>query len=84
MDTPKQVRTTISLPVASLTAAKRAAKARRVKLSTVVAEALDDSLKQQQAKERAKATFARYQRAFAGFSDEELMILDGIIPKHRL
>jgi hypothetical protein len=84
MNPPKQVRTTISLPVASLTAAKRAAKARRVKLSTVVAEALDDSLKQQQAKERAKATFARYQRAFAGFSEEELMILDGIIPEHRL
>lgn len=84
MNTPKQVRTTISLPVASLTAAKRAAKARRVKLSTVVAEALDDALKQQQAKERAKATFARYQRAFAGFSEEELMILDGIIPEHRL
>jgi len=84
MHTPKQVRTTISLPAASLTAAKRAAKARRVTLSTVVAEALNDSLKQQQAKERAKATFARYQRAFAGFSDEELMILDGIIPEHRL
>ena len=84
MNAPKQVRTTISLPVASLAAAKRAAKVRRVKLSTVVAEALDDSLKQQQAKERAKATFARYQRAFAGFSEEELMILDGIIPEHRL
>ena len=84
MSVPKQVRTTISLPAASLTAAKRAAKARRVKLSTVVAEAQDDSLKQQQAKERAKATFARYQRAFAGFNDEELMILDGIIPEHRL
>jgi hypothetical protein len=80
---PKQVRTTISLPASSLTAAKRVAKARRVKLSTVVAEALDDSLKQQQAKERAQATFARYQRAFAGFNEEELMILDGIIPEHR-
>ena len=84
MNVPKQVRTTISLPAASLTAAKRAAKARRVKLSTVVAEALEDSLKQQQAKERAKATFSRYQRAFAGFNEEELMILDGIIPEHRL
>jgi len=80
----KQVRTTISLPAASLSAAKRAAKVRRVKLSTVVAEALEDSLKQQQAKERAKSTFARYQRAFDGFNEEELMILDGIIPEHRL
>ena len=64
MNLSKQVRTTISLPAASLTAAKRAAKARRVKLSTVVAEALDESLKQQQ-------------------DEEELMILDGIIPEHR-
>ncbi len=84
MNVPKQVRTTISLPAASLAAAKRAAKVRQVKLSTVVAEALDDSLKRQQAKERAKATFARYQRALAEFSEEEMMILDGIIPEHRL
>jgi hypothetical protein len=83
MSLSKQVRTTISLPAASLTAAKRAAKARRVKLSTLVAEALDESLKQQQAKDRAKAAFARYQRAFAGFNEEELMILDGIIPEDR-
>jgi hypothetical protein len=83
MSLPKQVRTTISLPAASLTAAKRAAKAQRVKLSTVVAEALDESLKQQQAKDRAKATFARYQRAFEGFNEEELLILDGIIPENR-
>jgi hypothetical protein len=48
----------------------------------VVAEALDESLRQQ-AKERAKAAFARYQRAFAGFNEEELMILDGIIPERR-
>jgi hypothetical protein len=83
MGVSKQVRTTISLPAASLSAAKRTAKARRVKLSTVVAEALDESLKQQQAKDRAKAAFARYQRAFEGFNEEELMILDGIIPEHR-
>lgn len=83
MSLSKQIRTTISLPAASLSAAKRVAKARRVKLSTVVAEALDESLKQQQAKDRAKAAFARYQRAFAGFNEEELMILDGIIPEDR-
>lgn len=47
MSVSKQIRTTISLPAASLSAAKRAAKARRVKLSTVVAEALEESLKQQ-------------------------------------
>lgn len=83
MSRSKQIRTTISLPAASLSAAKRAAKAVRVKLSTVVAKALDESLKQQQAKDRAQAAFAHYQRAFAGFNAEELMILDGIIPEHR-
>lgn len=83
MSPAKQVRTTISLPATSLTAAKRLAKARRVKLSTVVAEALDESLTQQQAKDQAKATFGRSQRAFEGFNEEELMILDGIIPEHR-
>lgn len=83
MSVPKQVRTTISLPAASLSAAKRTAKARRVKLSTVVAEALDESLKQQTARDRAKATFARYQRALAGFNEEELLILEGIIPEQR-
>ncbi len=84
MSVSKQVRTTISLPATSLSAAKRAAKARRVKLSTVVAEALDLSLREQQAKDRAKAAFARYQRAFGGFNQEELMMLDGIIPEHRV
>jgi hypothetical protein len=84
MSVPKQVRTTISLPATSLTAAKRAAKARRVKLSTVVAEALDESLKQQQRKQRVASVMESYRRAFAGFSEEELMILDGIIPESRV
>ncbi len=80
MSLSKQVRSTISLPAASLTAAKRAARAQRVKLGTVVAEALDECRKQRQTKDPAKAAFSRYQRAFGCFNEEELMILDGIIP----
>jgi post-segregation antitoxin (ccd killing protein) len=79
MSVQKQVRTTISLPAASLAAAKRTAKARNINLSAVVAEALDESIKQRQARERAAAAWARYQRAFAGFSEEELMLLDGVV-----
>jgi hypothetical protein len=69
MGVSKQVRTTISLPAASLT--------------LLVGEALDESLKREHAKARATAAFARYQCAFEGFNEEELMILDGIIPEHR-
>lgn len=83
MATSKQVRTTISLPAASLTAARGIAKARRVHLSTVVAEALEASLKQLHSKAHSRVAFTRYQRAFAGFTDQELLILDGIIPGHR-
>jgi hypothetical protein len=84
MKVEKQIRTTVTLSATSLSAAKRVAKARRVKLGTVVSEAIDDAMKQQQARDRAKATFARYQRALAGFNEEELLILEGIIPEHRV
>lgn len=83
MSVQKQVRTTISLPAASLAAAKRAAKSRNVNLSTVVSEALDESMKQRQARERAEAAWARYQKIYSGFSEEEMMILDGITPEPR-
>ncbi len=78
---PETVRTTISLPAASLAAAKRAAKSRNVNVSQVVAEALEESNKQRQTRERAGAIWARYQQMYAGFSDEEMMILNGIIPE---
>jgi hypothetical protein len=72
----KQVRTTISLPEASLVAAKAVAKSRNVSLGTVVAEALDAEMKRRQ--ERTEAILERYRLAFDGFSEEELMLLDGI------
>lgn len=79
MSDQKQIRTTISLPAGSLAAAKRVAKSRKVKLSTVVAEALEESMKKRRTKERVEAVIESYRRAFAGFSDEELMVLDGIV-----
>lgn len=79
MSVQKQVRTTISLPEDLLSAAKRVAKSRHVNLSTVVAEALDEAMKRcQTRKERAEEILARYEKAFGGFSEEELMVLSGI------
>jgi predicted nucleic acid-binding protein len=79
MSLERQVRTTVSLPAKSLAAAKRAAKQRNVNLGTVMGEALDELMKQQQRRERAEEIMARYQRAFGRFSDEDMMVLDGII-----
>lgn len=83
MSISKQVRTTVSLPAAALSAAKKAAKENQVNLSTVMAEALEAFLKQRQAREHAKAALARYQRVLGNFSEEERMILDGIMMEPR-
>lgn len=83
MSAQKQIRTTISLPAGSLAAAKRVAKSRNVKLSTVVAEALEESMKKRQARERADAIWTRLQRTYAGFSEDEMAILNGIVPEKR-
>lgn len=79
MSVQKQVRTTISLPAASLAAAKRAAKSRNVNLSTVVAEALEESMNHQRTKKRVEDVMESYRRIFGGFSEEEMMLLNGII-----
>jgi post-segregation antitoxin (ccd killing protein) len=72
-------RTTLTLPEESLAAAARLARSRRVNLSTVVAEALSEGLRSKMAIERSEEVLKSYQEAFAGFSDAELQILDGVI-----
>jgi hypothetical protein len=78
-------RTTLTLPAESLTEAERIARARRVNLSTVISEALAESLRQGAATERGEQVLRAYQKAFSGFSADEAAILDGIIlePKKR-
>ncbi|MEO8660064.1 MAG: hypothetical protein ABI693_16455 [Bryobacteraceae bacterium] len=76
---PKERRTTLTLPVDSLTEAHRIARSRKVKLSTVIAEALSDGLRLEATAERSEQLLANYQKAFSGFSEEELAILDGVI-----
>jgi hypothetical protein len=67
------------LPADSLTAAQRIARTRKVNLSTVIAEALSEGLRRQVAAERSEEVLEAYKKAFSGFSDEEIALLDGVI-----
>jgi hypothetical protein len=72
-------RATLTLPTQDLLHAERITRSRKVNLSTVVAEALAEGLRVQAATERSEEVLNSYRRAFGGFSDEEMMLLDGII-----
>jgi hypothetical protein len=76
---PAKRRTTLTLPADVLSQAERIARMRKTTLSSVVAEALEDGLRVPAAALRSEEVLKAYQQAFAGFSDEEMMILDGII-----
>jgi post-segregation antitoxin (ccd killing protein) len=76
---PQKRRTTLTLPVASLTEAERIARARNLNLSAVIAEALNAGLRVQTAAERADEVLDNYRKAFSGFSPEEVSLLDGIV-----
>jgi post-segregation antitoxin (ccd killing protein) len=79
---PRQIvkrRTTLTLPVEFLGQAEKIARARHVNLSSVVSQALADGLRQQAAKDCRDEILRNYTKAFSGFLDEELSILDGII-----
>jgi post-segregation antitoxin (ccd killing protein) len=75
---PKR-RTTLTLPVDSLTQAERIARARKVNLSTVISEAISEGLRAHAAVERSEHVLNAYKKAFSGFTDDEMAILDGII-----
>jgi len=72
-------RTTLTLPADALSDAERIARSRNVTLSTVIAEALTDGLQLRAAAKRGEQVLRAYEQAFAGFSEEELMVLDGIV-----
>jgi post-segregation antitoxin (ccd killing protein) len=75
----KKQRTTLTLPSDSLTKAKRMARARGVNLSAVISEALAEGLRLPQATERSQEVLALYRKAFSGFTDDEMALLDGVI-----
>jgi len=72
-------RTTLTLPAESLAEAQRIAHSRKVNLSSVITEALNEGLRLQMAAQRRDEVLEKYRKAFSGFSDEEMFILDGII-----
>ncbi len=72
-------RTTLTLPADSLIQAERIARARRVNLSIVISEALENGLRMHAAAERSQQVLNAYQKAFKGLSDEEVLLLDGIV-----
>ena len=72
-------RTTLTLPADSPAQAERIARARKVNLSVVVSEALSDGLRMHTAAERSEQVLNAYKKAFIGFSDEEMMVLDGVV-----
>jgi len=72
-------RTTLTLPVETLSHAEQIARERNVSLSSVVAEALNEGLRVHASTQRSEEVLRAYQQAFFGLSDHELMILDGII-----
>ena len=51
----------------------------KVNLSTVIAEALNEGLRLQTAAERREKVLESYKKAFSGFSDADISILDGVI-----
>jgi hypothetical protein len=75
----KKQRTTLTLPSDSLAKAKSIARARRVNLSTVISEVLSEGLQLHAAAERSEEVLALYRKAFSGFKDDDLSILDGVI-----
>lgn len=75
----KKRRTTLTLPADSLAEAHRLARIKRVNLSAVIAEALAEGLRQQTVTERSEEVLERYQKAFSGFTEEEIFLLDGIV-----
>jgi hypothetical protein len=72
-------RTTLTLPADSLTQAASIARARKVNLSTVISEALANGLQAYAATERSEEILSAYKKAFSGFSEEELLLLDGVV-----
>ncbi len=77
--TPIRKRTVLTLPADSMQQARKIAHARRVNLSTVISEIVTTGLRAETARQRRSEILENYRKAFSGFTDEELAILDGVI-----
>ena len=63
--------------------AERIARERHVNLSSVVSDALERGLREQEQAQRSEAIVDTYSKAFASFSADELLLLDGIVADER-
>lgn len=72
-------RTTLTLPSESLLAAQKIARARHVNLSTVISEVVSAGLQLESARQRRNQILDNYRKAFTGFTEAELAILDGVM-----
>ncbi len=80
MDSPsKKRRTTLTLPAEFLAKAERMARARKVTLSTVVTDVLADGLRLNASTSSGPEVLKSYKAAFAGFSEDEMAVLDGVV-----
>ncbi|MBV8842873.1 MAG: hypothetical protein JO307_08680 [Bryobacterales bacterium] len=80
---PLKRRTTLTLPVDALERAERLAIATGVNLSSAVAQALEEGLRSHSAVERSEQVLRNYRKAFLGFTEDELLILDGVAPESK-
>ena len=69
----------MTLPSDSLIQAQKIADSTRVNLSTVISEMMSAGLQIESARQRRNQILENYRKAFAGFSDDDLAILDGVI-----
>ena len=76
-------RTTLTLPSQSLDLAERIARERHMNLSSVIGQALQRGLREEEQIQRSDAVLEAYKQAFAGFTPDELLLLDGILTEER-
>lgn len=72
-------RTTLTLPADSLREAGRIARVRNVSLSAVVSEAFSEGMRRHAAARRSEEVLSAYKKAFSGFTEQEMLLLDGIV-----
>jgi hypothetical protein len=76
-------RTTLTLPIKALSAAERIARSRKVNLSVVISEVLDEGLRAKEAAalegQRRVQAWEKYRESLSQLTDEEMLLLDGII-----
>jgi len=75
----KKRRTTLTLPADFLAKAERMARARKVTLSTVISDVLAEGLRVNASAAASSDVLKSYRAAFAGFSDDEVAVLDGVV-----